>query len=257
MYVMNSYAPDGIDVSWIWDADFEQVAEFEGLKRFYCVGTRAEDVATRVKYAGIPTDKISVYPAKDRWDIKQAIEDIVNEDVNAFITTSFTALPETRRLYRPEDSRRGVTAKTKYIRGEAGFSIPSCPTTGYRYSRLGYGTVVEAAMPPLEAKHTHEEIAITPNIDIPALPLFGNNWFCMEYAKENNLEDMAAYVSAMLKITKGYGIKIVNPCGSEAWGCRCRGNGKVVQHAEVVTCYVRQIVVVVGVRYVVIGVVGG
>ena len=38
------------------------------------------------------------------------------------------------RLYRPEDSRRGVTQKTKYIRGEAGFSIPSCPTTGYRYS---------------------------------------------------------------------------------------------------------------------------
>ncbi|MDO5849889.1 MAG: MurT ligase domain-containing protein [Methanobacteriaceae archaeon] len=98
MYVMNSYAPDGIDVSWIWDADFEQVAEFKGLKKFYCVGTRAEDISTRVKYAGIPTDKIKVYPAKDRWDIKQAIEDILSEDVNAFITTSFTALPETRRL---------------------------------------------------------------------------------------------------------------------------------------------------------------
>ncbi len=78
------------------------------------------------------------------------------------------------RLYRPEDSRRGVTQKTKVLRSESGFSIPSCPATGYRYSRLGYGTVVEAAMPPLEAKHTHEEIATIP--------------------------------------------KIVNPCGSEAWG---------------------------------------
>ena len=66
------------------------------------------------------------------------------------------------RLYRPEDSRRGVTQKTSVIRSESGFSIPSCPATGYRYSRLGYGTVVEAAMPPLEAKHTHEEIATIP-----------------------------------------------------------------------------------------------
>ena len=84
--------------------------------------------------------------------------------------------------------------------------------------RLGYGTVVEAAMPPLEAKHTHEEIATIPMIDIPAMPLFGNNWFVMEYAKENNIEDLSAFVSAWLKISKGYGIKIVNPCGSEAWG---------------------------------------
>ncbi|PWB85112.1 formyltransferase/hydrolase complex Fhc subunit A [Methanobrevibacter woesei] len=122
------------------------------------------------------------------------------------------------RLYRPEDSRRGVTQKTKVTRGESGFSIPSCPATGYRYSRLGYGTVVEAAMPPLEAKHTHEEIATIPNIDVPALPLFGNNWFVMEYARENNIDDLAAFVSYWLKLTKGYGIKIVNPCGSEAWG---------------------------------------
>ena len=122
------------------------------------------------------------------------------------------------RLYRPEDSRAGVSQKTKVLRSESGFSIPSCPTTGYRYSRLGYGTVVEAAMPPLEAKHTHEEISTIPNLDIPALPLFGNNWFVMEYAKDNNIEDIAAYVAAWLKVSKGYGIKIVNPCGSEAWG---------------------------------------
>ena len=122
------------------------------------------------------------------------------------------------RLYRPEDSRRGVTQKTKVLRSESGFSIPSCPATGYRYSRLGYGTVVEAAMPPLEAKHTHEEIATIPNIDIPALPLFGNNWFVMEYAKDKNIEDLAAFISSWLKISKGYGVKIVNPCGSEAWG---------------------------------------
>jgi formylmethanofuran dehydrogenase subunit A len=122
------------------------------------------------------------------------------------------------RLYRPEDSRKGVTSKTDVCRSETGFSIPSCPATGYRYSRLGYGTVTEAAVPPLEAKHTHEEIMAIPNIDITPLPLFGNNWFVLQYAREGMIEELAAFVSSWLKIVKGYGIKIVNPCGSEAWG---------------------------------------
>jgi formylmethanofuran dehydrogenase subunit A len=122
------------------------------------------------------------------------------------------------RLYRPEDERRGVKAKTGVTRAETGFSIPSCPATGYRFSRMGYGTVVEPAVPPLEAKHTHEEIMAIPNIDVPTLPLFGNNWFVLQFAKQNNIEDLAAFVSAWLKITKGYGVKLVNPVGSEAWG---------------------------------------
>jgi formylmethanofuran dehydrogenase subunit A len=122
------------------------------------------------------------------------------------------------RIYRPEDSRKGVVAPTDVCRPESGFSIPSCPATGYRYSRMGYGTVTEAAMPPLEAKHTHEEIMAIPNIDVTPLPLFGNNWFVLQYAKEGQIDELAAFISAWLKITKGYGIKIVNPCGTEAWG---------------------------------------
>ena len=112
------------------------------------------------------------------------------------------------RIYRPEDERKGVKAKTGVTRAETGFSIRSCPATGYRFSRMGYGTVVEPAVPPLEAKHTHEEIIAIPNIDVPTLPLFGNNWFVLQFAKENNIEDLAAFVSAWLKITKGYGVKL-------------------------------------------------
>jgi formylmethanofuran dehydrogenase subunit A len=122
------------------------------------------------------------------------------------------------RLYRPEDERRGVKPKTGVTRAETGFSIPSCPATGYRYSRMGYGTVTEAAVPPLEAKHTHEEILSIPNIDVAPLTLFGNNWFALQFAKKGDVEGLAAFVSAWLKITKGYGVKAVNPCGSEAWG---------------------------------------
>ena len=122
------------------------------------------------------------------------------------------------RLYRPEDSRAGVVAKTDITRAETGFSIPSCSATGYRYSRMGYGTVTEAAVPPLEAKHTHEEIMAIPNIDVSPLALFGNNWFVLQFVKNNDLESLAAFVAAWLKLSKCYGMKVVNPCGSEAWG---------------------------------------
>ncbi len=122
------------------------------------------------------------------------------------------------RLYRPEDSRAGVVAKTDITRAETGFSIPSCSATGYRYSKMGYGTVTEAAVPPLEAKHTHEEIMAIPNIDVSPLALFGNNWFVLQFVKENDLEGLAAFVSSWLKISRCYGMKVVNPCGSEAWG---------------------------------------
>ncbi|HII08338.1 MAG TPA: amidohydrolase family protein, partial [Methanosphaera sp.] len=53
------------------------------------------------------------------------------------------------RLYRPEDIRKGIKAPSKTdISGfEAGFSLPTCPTIGYRYTKMGYTTVTEAAVP--------------------------------------------------------------------------------------------------------------
>jgi len=83
---------------------------------------------------------------------------------------------------------------------------------------MGYGTVMEAAMPPLYARHVHEEMRDTPIIDEGAFPVFGNNWFVLEYLKNNELENTAAYISWLLRTTRGYAVKIVNPGGTEAWG---------------------------------------
>ncbi|ODS38790.1 MAG: formylmethanofuran dehydrogenase subunit A [Candidatus Altiarchaeales archaeon WOR_SM1_79] len=83
---------------------------------------------------------------------------------------------------------------------------------------MGYTTVMEAAMPPLEALHTHEEMFHIPIIDKGAYQVYGNNWFVMKYLKEGDLDKCAAYVAWLLKRNKGYGIKIVNPAGVEAWG---------------------------------------
>jgi len=125
------------------------------------------------------------------------------------------------REMRPEDKlfrgdfRGGILKQGK--RMEMGFSIPSTWKTGYSYARMGYTYANEAAMPPLLAPHVHEEIRDTPIIDVSAMPVFGNNWFCFEYIKNKEIENNAAYVSWLLNATKGIAIKIVNPGGTEAW----------------------------------------
>ncbi|MCS3900331.1 tungsten-dependent formylmethanofuran dehydrogenase subunit FwdA [Methanococcus voltae] len=123
----------------------------------------------------------------------------------------------TGRTLRPEDSKKDIWNREGLRKG-SGFSVPSTYKTGYQYSGMGYTTVIEAAMPPLIARHTHEEFIDLPQIDKAAMPLFGNNWMVLEYLKAGDLNMCAAYVAWLLKATRGFAIKIVNPGGTEAWG---------------------------------------
>ena len=122
------------------------------------------------------------------------------------------------RLLRPEDHVKDVEVKTAITRSGVGYSIPSTFTTGYRYSRMGYTTVMNPSMPPLEARHTHEELNDIPMIDKGAYPLLGDWWFVLEYLRDGLIEKCAAHVAWMMRATKGYAIKLVNPGGPEAWG---------------------------------------
>jgi len=69
------------------------------------------------------------------------------------------------RLLRPEDHRKDVVRRGKNTRGGVGYSCPSTFITGYRYAEMGYTSVMEAAMPPIGARHVHEELNDIPIID--------------------------------------------------------------------------------------------
>jgi UDP-N-acetylmuramyl tripeptide synthase len=58
--VLNDRIADGRDISWIWDADFETLAPRAG--RVVCSGTRAEELALRLKYAGVEQRRLEVVP---------------------------------------------------------------------------------------------------------------------------------------------------------------------------------------------------
>ena len=124
----------------------------------------------------------------------------------------------TGRIIRPDDHVKDVERKTAMTRSGTGYSIPSTFTTGYRYSRMGYTTVMNPSMAPLEAKHTHEELNDIPLLDKATYPLLGDWWFVLENLAKGNIEECAKHVAWMLDITKGYAIKIVNPGGLESWG---------------------------------------
>jgi len=62
--VLNDNTADGRDVSWIWDADFELLAG--RVRRATCSGTRAEELAVRLKYAGVPAGRLHVEPELER-----------------------------------------------------------------------------------------------------------------------------------------------------------------------------------------------
>ncbi|MFM9164844.1 MAG: MurT ligase domain-containing protein [Solirubrobacterales bacterium] len=58
LFVLNDLIADGRDVSWIWDADFEALVP--RVASAVCSGTRAVEMALRLKYAGVPDESLSV-----------------------------------------------------------------------------------------------------------------------------------------------------------------------------------------------------
>ncbi|MFH1821323.1 MAG: formylmethanofuran dehydrogenase subunit A [Methanobacteriota archaeon] len=121
------------------------------------------------------------------------------------------------RLLRPEDHRKDVVARAKVTRSGVGYTVPTTFVTGYRYATLGYTTVMEAAIPPLGARHAHEELNDTPIIDKGAFVLMDNNYFVLKYVEQKEFDKLKNFVAWLLEATRGYAIKIVNPGGVENW----------------------------------------
>jgi UDP-N-acetylmuramyl tripeptide synthase len=102
---LNDRIADGRDVSWVWDADFELLAG--SVRRVVCAGTRAPEMALRLKYAGWPTDRIEVVPGVEpSLDAAVAAASDLGarqgtpnpETPRLFALPTYTALLELRKL---------------------------------------------------------------------------------------------------------------------------------------------------------------
>lgn len=121
-----------------------------------------------------------------------------------------------RRL-RPDDRRDKVMPRTAATRSGTLGSVPSTFATGYLYAGLGYTTAVDAAIPPLGARHAHLELADTPIIDPAILLSLGDHLYGFEMIAKGEQERLSNFVAWMLRATHAYGVKLVNPGGVETY----------------------------------------
>jgi UDP-N-acetylmuramyl tripeptide synthase len=102
--VLNDNTADGRDVSWVWDADFELVAG--RVRRVTCSGTRAAELALRLKYAGVPPERLHVVPALERG-LDAALGD---GDGRLVALPTYTAMLALRELLVARGAARGSFA---------------------------------------------------------------------------------------------------------------------------------------------------
>jgi UDP-N-acetylmuramyl tripeptide synthase len=97
---LNDRIADGRDVSWIWDADFELLGA--AVRRVVCAGTRAPEMALRLKYAGWDVERIEVVPEITDWALDRAVAFAADRADGApprlFALPTYTALLELRKL---------------------------------------------------------------------------------------------------------------------------------------------------------------
>ena len=89
LFVLNDNVPDGKDVSWIWDIDFEKL---ENVERVVTAGLRSYDAAIRIKTAGYPIEKI--IPCSS---IKEAVDKLYETQNTKYIIANYTAIQNTRK----------------------------------------------------------------------------------------------------------------------------------------------------------------
>ncbi len=121
------------------------------------------------------------------------------------------------RKLMPEDHKRDPHPETAFTRSGSGGIVPSTFATGYRYATLGYTTAMEAAVPPLSARHTLEELDDTPVIDKGFYVLLGNNIFLQQLIKEGRQVEFRQAIAWWVNSAKAYTAKLVNPGSDELW----------------------------------------
>lgn len=89
LFVLNDSLADGLDVSWIWDINFDNL---NNVSRIITSGTRAYDIAIRIKTAGFDANKIEAY-----LNLNEAVESLYKTNTKKYVIANYTALQPTRR----------------------------------------------------------------------------------------------------------------------------------------------------------------
>lgn len=111
LFALNDNFADGTDISWIWDIDFENL-NLKG-SHFIATGIRAEEVALRLKYAGVKEEAIEVL--KETTVATEKLMGLITEQETGYIFTTYTAMMEIRSDFiDKKDDLSGLGRVTKH-----------------------------------------------------------------------------------------------------------------------------------------------
>jgi UDP-N-acetylmuramyl tripeptide synthase len=99
VFVINDNYADGRDISWLWDAAFEDLSDYKG--KILVGGSRAYDMALRLKYAGIKG--VSIEP--DESKLLANIEMNSSKRSKVFMLPTYTAMLSMRSKIVSEDEK--------------------------------------------------------------------------------------------------------------------------------------------------------
>ncbi|RCS24436.1 formylmethanofuran dehydrogenase subunit A [Phyllobacterium salinisoli] len=121
----------------------------------------------------------------------------------------------TARLLLPEHHAAHLPRPAATPLSNAGWSTF---TTGCLYAQMGFTTVVEPAMSPYNALHTHLELSDIPIIDKATLTILGNDDFLLSLIRDKSSTDMVDdYVAWTLASTNSLGVKVINAGAAAAF----------------------------------------
>ena len=117
---INDLAADGRDISWLWDVNFERLGTHEAsINQVICTGLRAEDIALRLKYAGVSVEKLviehTLAEALDRLQASRAVEEV------AFILPTYTLLFPLREFLESRQKKAGLSRPKAKAGGEGAY----------------------------------------------------------------------------------------------------------------------------------------
>ncbi|SON55846.1 Formyltransferase/hydrolase complex Fhc subunit A [Hartmannibacter diazotrophicus] len=105
--------------------------------------------------------------------------------------------------------------------------------TGRLYAEMGFTTVIEPALTPTHALHTHLELADIPIIDRGALTVIGNDDYFLSQLRSGESRDaIRDHIAYHLAASRGLGVKLINAGGPAAFhsGLRAFDLDDVVPH---------------------------
>ncbi|MBS7288154.1 MAG: amidohydrolase family protein [Candidatus Freyarchaeota archaeon] len=133
------------------------------------------------------------------------------------------------------DCHTHVASQTLNFARMIGMKVSLPESIGEAYLRIGYTFIVDAGFPFSKALHTHVMLERLHSLDRACMLLLDSNLFMVVLAQEKDVEAAVNTIAWLLKASKAYGVKLVNPLSSEVWTWKkeWKGSSEKIRHLEI------------------------